>query len=97
MVSYAEQGGYTLHPLVRQYAAEKLGDDPAVYLRHALFYGRHLQQQEARFSSEASIESLAIVRQASHASGAIESVREISDEGQRALESVREMAIRSSC
>ena len=51
LLSYTPAGRYTLHPLVRQYAAEKLEHGEATHERHASFYGRFLQQQETRLST----------------------------------------------
>jgi tetratricopeptide (TPR) repeat protein len=54
---------YHLHPLVRQYAAEKLPPDSTVRLRHALYYIRLLSDQEAAISGPKQAAALQSVAQ----------------------------------
>lgn len=44
LVRRIDRERYDLHPLVQQYATEKLIDAPAVHTRHAAFYAEFLQQ-----------------------------------------------------
>lgn len=46
LVRRIDRERYDLHPLVQQYATEKLVDAPAVHARHAAFYADFLQQRE---------------------------------------------------